>query len=687
MADRRLFVDTAAGIGERIARQAVWRDGACTWRVVRPDPASGGEPVREQADGTLYQGASGIALFLAELYAHTREPRFAEAAEGGLRFALRAADELPAGACGFHAGRTGIAYAAARLSQVIDDPAWLAEAARVIEPLRGRAEDDAVLDVVGGAAGAIPALLRLNGWLGSEPALETARELGGHLLRAAEPQRAGWGWTPARPLPFTRPLLGMAHGAAGIGLALAELYAATGEEECRYGAERAFAYERAAYDPEEENWPDFRETDVLTFLQRERVDELRERVRRGWRPPVRHLTAWCHGAPGIGLSRLRAWELLGDGACRQDALAAVETTRAWVRANGDEPTSVFCLCHGIAGNGEVLLHAAEILELPALRDEVEEIVARRCAEGSSGPWISGAPRGLSDPSLMLGEAGIGHFLLRLAGAAAESPLLLRPPAASPSPSLTGEAYARLSQRDAQAWFGRTLDVFARLGVPLPTVEEPPALETVRAAIQQAIDGEADPQRRAWLEDVVRLEDEHAALLAEEVRPVLPFLGALLQPAEADWQVAAFRLAAGVRLARTEWDWDAWLESDAEGPPPAGPAAYAVHVTEWGPEWTRISPLAFHLLRALGEEGATIAAVAARLEPEAYGDAPDDMPRARIAEELRSALEEGLVWMVSGRGGGPPGGPPGEDDRGPVSDEAGPSSLWAHTDAEEPKSLF
>ena len=36
--------------------------------------------------------------------------------------------------------------------------------------------------------------------------------------------------------------------------------------------------------------------------------------------------AWCHGAPGIGLSRLRALELLADDRYRPAAEAAVRAT-------------------------------------------------------------------------------------------------------------------------------------------------------------------------------------------------------------------------------------------------------------------------------------------------------------------------------------------------------------------------
>jgi lantibiotic modifying enzyme len=45
-------------------------------------------------------------------------------------------------------------------------------------------------------------------------------------------------------------------------------------------------------------------------------------VRPGWPAAL----AWCHGAPGGALARLRAWALTGDPHHRQEAVAALHTT-------------------------------------------------------------------------------------------------------------------------------------------------------------------------------------------------------------------------------------------------------------------------------------------------------------------------------------------------------------------------
>ena len=85
------------------------------------------------------------------------------------------------------------------------------------------------------------------------------------------------------------------------------------------------------------------------------------------------------------------------------------------------------LCHGLAGNAEVLLAGHDILGetwngAAALAREVAHGGIERYAKRGHA-WPCGA-RG-DTPNLMLGLAGIGHFYLRLANPAIPSILLLK----------------------------------------------------------------------------------------------------------------------------------------------------------------------------------------------------------------------------------------------------------------------
>ena len=197
------------------------------------------------------------------------------------------------------------------------------------------------------------------------------------------------------------------------GLPLLELFDATGEARFRDAASLAYAYERHWFVPECGNWPDFREDPASPSRRR---------------APRKFSIFWCHGAPGIALSRLRACEILGDAECKQEAIAALKTTRGAIRVALDSWTGNFSLCHGLAGNAEVLSCAAEMLNSETAEDvELVSQVARYGMEryaARNDSWPCGN-HSAETPNLMLGLAGIGHFYLRQYRPSIPSILLLR----------------------------------------------------------------------------------------------------------------------------------------------------------------------------------------------------------------------------------------------------------------------
>ena len=94
-------------------------------------------------------------------------------------------------------------------------------------------------------------------------------------------------------------LTGFSHGAAGIGYALLELYDITKELKFLMAAENAFSYENHWFNKQNNNWPDFGTHDGI-------------RVSKDKNQRLAYSYAWCHGAPGIGLSRIRAYDILRD---------------------------------------------------------------------------------------------------------------------------------------------------------------------------------------------------------------------------------------------------------------------------------------------------------------------------------------------------------------------------------------
>jgi lantibiotic modifying enzyme len=251
----------------------------------------------------------------------------------------------------------------------------------------------ALLDMIGGVSGGILALLRLNELTGDESLVDKAQPAAELLVASAQRSDQLARWDNLRAGGFDsgpRPLTGLGHGAAGMGIALLELGHRTGRSDFTTVGVEAFAYEESLLDRTERNWPDLRVKSPSYGI------------------------AWCHGAVGIGLTRLRAMQLLGERApaqWRRDAEMALATTRKAL-ADGD-PNGDASLCHGIGGMLELFIVAHEALGDDSLLEFARQTWSRSAARKTPREWTCGVPSGGTTPGLMLGLAGIGWTFLRL----------------------------------------------------------------------------------------------------------------------------------------------------------------------------------------------------------------------------------------------------------------------------------
>jgi lantibiotic modifying enzyme len=400
-------LEAAHRIGQHLAGHAVWSGDRCTWLGMTQDADDDSDQV-EFRYGTLgpdlYGGTCGIALFLLECQRLTGDPEIQRAAAGALRQAIAGADSTPADArWGFYEGWTGLAWVLARAGLLLQRDDFRAESRRRISGL-GQPPPHPVVDVMSGASGAIPPLLGLARDLDWPELRELAVGLGHRVMARAEPGEERWIWPVSTgAIEAARPLTGLAHGAAGTGWSLLELARATGEASFLVAARGAFRYEDQWFRPGENNWPDFRD------------EEDPDKAPSG--------IGWCHGAPGIALTRARA-VALGQEEYRGDAEAALRTTRSALADRDDWIEGDLSLCHGRAGLGEILRQTRLVHPDPGVSRLIEE-AARDPLERyrfEFEGWPCGVRRG-SNPSLMLGLAGIGWWYLALADPGLPSVLL------------------------------------------------------------------------------------------------------------------------------------------------------------------------------------------------------------------------------------------------------------------------
>jgi len=378
----------------------------------------------------LYAGTSGVALFLAHLHERSGERIHRLTAMGALHQAWSRRESLAAFIRGsFYSGLLGVAYARLEAGRLFGDEHLVESALAAVESLMDSPVSPQALDVVTGSAGAIPVLLEINRRHPRDWLIELALRHAENLLDTARRQEDGWSWRTVE-MATRDNLTGFSHGAAGMATALLELNRVVPDARFRTAAENAFHHESKWFDPAQGNWADLRIFDSVP-------------VRPDLPPPCS--IAWCHGAPGIALSRLRAYELLGEPSRRTEAETAIATTAFSLEQMLVSGQGGFSLCHGHAGNAEALLYAAEILD-PSKRSLCETVGRAGIAryEQSERPWPCGVLNGGETPGLMLGLAGIGYFFLRLHDPmGTPSVMIIRPPAgvARPPDSETGQSAA------------------------------------------------------------------------------------------------------------------------------------------------------------------------------------------------------------------------------------------------------
>jgi len=369
------------------------------------------QPVGED----LYNGRLGIALFLLEL-SHSCSDRDARRiAEKVL--ADRAAQMRSALERGLDGGKSvheanlgafgplcGSALVLARGARLLGREDWLSLAVESMVSVSDYVVNDQSLDIISGSAGYALACLDLFAAVGEPRLVECAHFAARHLQASATHTDHGCGW-------FTRidahkPLTGFSHGASGIALALLKVGECTGDSLLTELAHSAVEYERTSRLALRSNWPDYRTISG-------EVNQL----------PTPSMVAWCHGAPGIGVSRHLMLQSSLDGSFKELVTADLEHAVETTVANGFHGNH--SLCHGALGN-HALLEAVRDhpslarFESDRIRSAEQILVSIR----RLGP-VCGIPNGVETPGLMTGMAGIGLGLLRLQGLSSIDPLSVR----------------------------------------------------------------------------------------------------------------------------------------------------------------------------------------------------------------------------------------------------------------------
>jgi len=131
---------------------------------------------------------------------------------------------------------------------------------------------------------------------------------------------------------------------------------------------------------------------------------------------------WCHGAGGIGLGRAHAHQVLQDPALREDLHIALGTTRARLARAIMAPNQLNGYCHGMPSNVELVMAMEEATGREGAVDRARRAAAitiERFGHEARARWSTpfvdhpfGYP-GYTELSMMVGLAGTGYHMLRM----------------------------------------------------------------------------------------------------------------------------------------------------------------------------------------------------------------------------------------------------------------------------------
>lgn len=311
------------------------------------------------------------------------------------------------------------------------------------------------------------------------------------------------------------------------------------------------------------------------------------------------------------------------------------------------------LCHGVGGNCDILLVAADLLGEPCWRREAADMLAAAVErfEAAGVPWPSGNAGAEQDPSLLIGDAGIGLACLRASGVAAPSALILEPRASRELRPRNSFLPLQIVRRELEQHFAESTEVVARLLPSAPSLRQlarlsGPSVPPLKDVILQAIGMTPNSALQEMLRDGCRRDLAAVDLLnADATAQYLESLAHEAVP-NINFTDGYWTLSGYCRVVQTTWDWTAWLANPALRDVPPGPCWSLLRRRTATVERRRLGHFAGTVLGALDQPRsfeslqAMVASSYECPEPSALGSA--------ITQQLRAAHEAGIVvraWIA------------------------------------------
>lgn len=396
----------AIRIGEDLYNKRIEDEDGIYWKTMSVDSKS--KKIVWNISENIYSGVSGIALFYLSLYKVTNEIKYLNICKNTMNWVVKYCKDNETYHYSFLTGRMSAVYALIKLNEITKDK-YIEKALNIAKGcdvfISG---SNTSCEYLNGASGTLLTLLHLHNATKEEWLLDKIDLYIKYILDKAHYGKDGIHWD--RNLSSIKSLCGFSHGAAGIGFVFLELGNYFSNPVFYYIAEQSFKYESKYFDKREKNWVDLRNSFYDEKTELEHKTAFLEK-RYDFFLKGKFMSAWCHGAPGIGLARFRAYELLKKNIYLKEVNICADKIIDGIILNG-----TYILCHGLGGNLDLLIIIMNSTNEKKMCNKLSGIIEKMLNNHLAGniyqSGLSSLAGGKEDTGLFLGNAGIGYFYLR-----------------------------------------------------------------------------------------------------------------------------------------------------------------------------------------------------------------------------------------------------------------------------------
>lgn len=364
---------------------------------------------QQRPSETIYSGTSGILLFFIELYKLSHDESYLKVIDQGKNWLIRYCLSEHSSNATFYTGRLGVVYTLIQIYELTKDPE-VYKAALKIAKCTLKENVTVASDLLIGYAGVIQGLLFLCKYVNEDWVLENLNSQIEKLIYSSHlsfDEGVSWG----RNQNVMKNLCGFSHGVSGIAYILMELGNFFSNDSFYWLARQALIYENNQFRKDTLEWPDYRKNTKLFASKMDFKNLSHSQVLLKFYTPD-SFNYWCHGAIGIGMSRLIAYSIFNSTVDFLDVERAIKAMQN-SRIKSAHNNYSYTLCHGLGGDVLFYLSANSVLNKPNYIILAREIIQKALNDSNlDSPYASGSPLDYFDKSLFMGIAGIGYMYLK-----------------------------------------------------------------------------------------------------------------------------------------------------------------------------------------------------------------------------------------------------------------------------------